>query len=138
MEQRVSLVTLGVADVARARDFYVSLGWAPGFEIEGEVAFFQCGGMVVGLWGRDDLARDSVARDGGGWGGITLAHNVADAASVDAVLEEARAAGATVTREGGDTFYGGYSGVFADPDGHHWEVAWNPGWTLLEDGAVRL
>ena len=138
MQQRVSLVTLGVADVRRARDFYVALGWTPGFEIEGDVAFFQCGGMIVGLWGRSELAKDSAVQDTGGWGGVTLAHNVEEATAVDALLEEARAAGAAVTREGGATFYGGYSGVFTDLDGHPWEVAWNPGWTLLEDGSVRL
>jgi uncharacterized protein len=139
MEQRVSLITLGVADLARARAFYEALGWSPGFAPEGAgVVFFQAGGMIVGLWGRDELAEDSVVEDSGGWGGIALAHNVGSPAEVDAVLAEAEAAGARIGRPGGETFYGGYSGIFVDPDGHPWEVAHNPGWTLNEDGTVSL
>ncbi len=103
-----------------------------------DVAFFQAGGMILALWGRDELAADSVMADNGGWGGVTLAHNVASDAEVDRVLEEAEAAGATIARAGAPTFWGGYSGVFVDPDGHPWEVAHNPHWTLAEDGSVRL
>ncbi len=138
MQQRVSLITLGVADLARATAFYEALGWTHRPIPGADVTFFQAGGMVVGLWGRDQLAQDSGVSDGGGWGGVTLAHNVGSAAEVDAVIEEARSAGAAITREPGATFYGGYSGIFVDPDGHPWEVAHNPGWTLNDDGTISL
>lgn len=138
MEQRVSLITLGVADVARSRAFYEALGWTTGAEPEDDVVFFQAGGMIVALWGRAQLAEDTVVSDGGGWGGITLAHNERTPAEVDAVLAEAAAAGATIARPGAETFWGGYSGVFVDPDGHAWEIAHNPHWTLRDDGAVSL
>ena len=138
MDQRVSLVTLGVGDLPRARAFYEALGWTTGAAPADDVVFFQAGGMIVALWGREQLAEDSGVTDNGGWGGITLAHNVGSPAEVDAVLAEARAAGGTVLREGAATFWGGYSGVFADPDGHPWEVAHNPHWTLRDDGAVSL
>jgi catechol 2,3-dioxygenase-like lactoylglutathione lyase family enzyme len=138
VEQRVSLVTLGVSDLARARAFYEGLGWTSGAAPDDDVVFFQAGGMVVALWSRERLAEDSITTDGGGWGGVTLAYNTRSPAEVDAVLDEARAAGGTVLREGAETFWGGYSGVFADPDGHPWEVAHNPGWTIGEDGAVSL
>jgi uncharacterized protein len=137
MEQRISLVTLGVADTGRARGFYEALGWS-GESPDGDVVFFQAGGMVVALWGRDKLAEDSAVRDGGGWGGVTLAYNVASPEEVDAVLAEAAGAGARIGRPGAPTFWGGYSGVFVDPDGHPWEVAHNPGWSLADDGSVRL
>jgi predicted lactoylglutathione lyase len=138
MEQRVSLVTLGVADLAMARAFYEALGWEATMVVPGEVLFFQAGGMVVGLWGRDKLAADSRVTDNGGWGGITLAHNVASPAEVDVVLDQARAAGATVARPGASTEWGGYGGVFIDLDGHPWEIAHNPGWTLDPQGAVAI
>ncbi|MDQ4030194.1 MAG: VOC family protein [Actinomycetota bacterium] len=138
MEQRVSLITLGVGDLARARRFYEALGWTTGAAPEDDVVFFQAGGAIVALWGRDQLAEDSGVEDGGGWGGVTLAYNVGSAAQVDAVVEEARAAGARIAREPGETFWGGYSGVFVDPEGHPWEVAHNPSWTLAEDGSVSL
>ncbi len=138
MEQRVSLITLGVDDLARATAFYESLGWTHNPIPGADVTFFQAGGMVVGLWGRGRLAADSGVEDPGGWGGVALAYNVGSPAEVDAVLGEARAAGAQITREGGQTFYGGYSGVFVDPDGHPWEIAHNPGWTLREDGTISL
>ena len=130
-------MTLGVADLDAARGFYEALGWSQAGPGEG-VVFFQSGGMVVGLWSRQALAEDSGVEDGGGWGGITLAHNVRSPAEVDAVLAEAAAAGATIRRVGAETFWGGYSGAFSDPDGHAWEVAHNPHWTLAADGAVRL
>ena len=138
MEQRLSLVTLGVADLARSRAFYEALGWTTRAEPDDDVVFFQAGGMIVALWGRNELAGDSGVEDGGGWGGITLAYNTRSPQEVDAVLSEARAAGATIARPGAATFWGGYSGVFVDPDGHPWEVAHNPHWTLAEDGSVSL
>jgi hypothetical protein len=138
MEQRVSLITLGVADLARARAFYEALGWTTGAEPDDDVVFFQAGGMIVALWGREQLAGDTVVSDGGGWGGITLAHNVRSPAEVDAVLAEAEAAGATIARPGAETFWGGYSGVFFDPDGHPWEIAHNPHWTIGDDGSISL
>jgi len=138
MEQRVSLITLGVADTGRARAFYEALGWTVTEQPDDETVFFQAGGMIVGLWNRAKLAEDSTVSDSGSWGGITPAHNVRSPEEVDGVLEEARAAGATIGREGGKTFYGGYSGIFIDPDGHAWEIAHNPGFTLDDDGAVRL
>jgi catechol 2,3-dioxygenase-like lactoylglutathione lyase family enzyme len=138
MEQRLSLITLGVADLARARAFYEALGWTTGAEPDDDVVFFQAGGMIVALWGRGQLAEDTVVEDSGGWGGITLAHNVGSPAEVDSVLTEAGAAGATILRPGAETFWGGYSGVFMDPDGHPWEVAHNPHWTLHDDGSISL
>jgi catechol 2,3-dioxygenase-like lactoylglutathione lyase family enzyme len=138
VEQRLSLVTLGVADLARSRGFYEALGWSTRAKPDDDVVFFQAGGMIVALWGRTELAGDSGVEDGGGWGGITLAHNVRSPQEVDAVLAEAREAGATIPRAGAATFWGGYSGVFVDPDGHPWEVAHNPHWTLAEDGSVSL
>jgi catechol 2,3-dioxygenase-like lactoylglutathione lyase family enzyme len=138
VEQRLSLITLGVADLARARNFYEALGWTTGAAPADDVVFFQAGGMIVALWSRAELAADSGMRDSGGWGGVTLAHNVRSPAEVDAVIEEARAAGATIARPGAETFWGGYSGVFVDPDGHPWEVAHNPHWTIADDGSVSL
>jgi hypothetical protein len=138
MEQRVSLITLGVADLGRSRTFYETLGWTTGAAPGDDVVFFQTGGMIVALWSRAQLAEDSVVEDGGGWGGITLAYNVRSPADVDAVLAEAEAAGATIARHGAETFWGGYSGVFIDPDGHPWEIAHNPFWALAENGSVSL
>jgi catechol 2,3-dioxygenase-like lactoylglutathione lyase family enzyme len=137
-DQRVSLVTLGVRDLARARRFYEALGWATGAAPADDVVFFQTGGMIVALWDRASLAEDSVMTDSGGWGGVTLAHNVRSAEEVDSVLVEAERAGATIGRPGAETFWGGYSGVFVDPDGHPWEVAHNPHWTIAGDGSVKL
>ena len=133
----MSLITLGVADVSASKDFYVHLGWQIGLEVE-ETVFFQVGGSILTLWGRDKLAEDSGVADAGGWGGVTLAHNVGSTDEVDRVIEEARAAGARIAREPAETFYGGYAGVFLDPDGHPWEIAHNPHWTITEDGGVRL
>lgn len=137
MEPRVSVITLGVADAARARRFYEALGWS-GESPDGEVVFFQAGGLVVSLWSREKLAEDSAVEDTGGWGGVTLAHNVGSPEEVDAVLAQAEAAGGTVARRGGQAFWGGYTGIFLDPDGHPWEVAHNPHWTLADDGTVHL
>ena len=137
MDQRLSLITLGVADTGRSRRFYEALGWE-GESPDGDVVFFQAGGIVVALWGRGALAEDSCVTDGGGWGGVTLAYNVSSPAEVDSVITEAEAAGATIGRRGAATFWGGYSGVFLDPDGHPWEVAHNPAWTIDADGSTRL
>lgn len=139
MEQRLSLVTLGVADLARAARFYQDLGWRRGNN-HAEVAFFQLGGMIFGLFGRKALAADAGLPDepANGFGGIVLAYNARSRAEVDGVLAEAAAAGATITKPAEDTFWGGYSGCFADPDGHLWEIAWNPDWTIEPDGSVKL
>jgi uncharacterized protein len=139
MEQRLSLVTLGVADLERSRRFYEDgLGWRRGNN-HPEVVFFQIGGAVLALWRRDALAQDAGLPDAGsGFGGITLAYNARTREEVDAVLAEAEAAGANILKPAEDAFWGGYSGYFADPDGHVWEVAWNPEWTVADDGSVRL
>lgn len=139
MEQRVSLITLGVSDLDRAIEFYRRLGWRPSAaSVSGEVAFFQAGGMVVALWSRRALALDSGVVDGGGWGGVTLAHNVSQSDDVDAILSRAAEAGARIARAGAMTSWGGYSGVFVDLDGHPWEVAVNPAWPLSADGSVVI
>jgi uncharacterized protein len=138
MEQRLSLITLGVRDLARARAFYEALGWTSGAAPEDDVVFFQAGGMVVALWDRGRLAEDSGVEDGGGWGGVTLAYNVRSPDEVDAVTEEARRAGANIVREPAETFWGGYSAAFVDPEGHPWEVAHNPRWTVRDDGSLKL
>ena len=138
MDQRVSLITLGVTDLGRARAFYQAMGWQPTAEVADDVVFFQAGGMVVALWGRDKLAEDSAVQDHGGWGGVTLAYNAGSAGDVDTVIDQARAAGAVIGREPAPTFWGGYSGLFIDPDGHPWEVAHNPGWTLNPDGSISI
>jgi predicted lactoylglutathione lyase len=138
VEQRLSLVTLGVTDIGRARTFYEALGWTTGAGPGDDVVFFQANGIIIALWDRAQLAEDSCVTDGGGWGGITLAYNVRSPEEADAVLETAAAAGATIGRYGAETFWGGYSGVFIDPDGHPWEVAHNPRWTIGEDGSTKL
>jgi predicted lactoylglutathione lyase len=138
VKQRVNLITLGVADLGRARRFYEALGWGTRAAPEDDVVFFQAGEAVVALWDRAKLAADSCVEDSGGWGGVTLALNFGSPAEVDAVAEEARRAGATIGREPAETFWGGYSAVFVDLDGHPWEVAHNPRWTITEDGGVRL
>lgn len=125
----------------RAQTFYEALGWRVSGGVDDEsdrVAFFQVGGSIFALWDRAKLAADSGVEDSGGWGGVTLAHNVGSPDEVDNVLEEARAAGATIARAGAATFWGGYSGLFIDPDGHPWEVAHNPGWTVHDDGRTTL
>lgn len=138
MERRLSLVTLGVRDLQRARAFYEALGWRSGAAPEDDVVFFQAGGMILALWDRARLAEDSAVEDTGGWGGVTLAYVTRSPREVDAVVAEARAAGATIGREPGPTFWGGYSGIFVDPEGHPWEVAHNPGWSIDDQGSVRL
>jgi catechol 2,3-dioxygenase-like lactoylglutathione lyase family enzyme len=129
MEQRISMVTLGVADLDRARAFYEALGWRGAQQPDNEVAFYQAGGMVFGLW---------AALGGHGAPGVELAHNVRSPEEVDAVLAEAKRSGGTIKRPATHQDWGGYSGAFADPEGYVWEVAHNPGWTLTDDGSVRL
>lgn len=138
MEQRLSLVTLGVADLHRARSFYEGLGWR-GQEVQ-ETVFFQAGGLVVSLWSRAELAADLGRTDDRtpGFGGIALSHNVRSATEVEEILQAAQRAGATITRSASETFYGGYAGAFLDPDGHSWEIAHNPGFILAEDGTVTV
>jgi len=138
MRQRVTLITLGVSDLARGQRFYEALGWETGAAPDDDVVFFQAGDMVLALWDRARLAEDSCVGDEGGWGGVTMALNLEGPAEVDAVIEQARAAGARIGREPGETFWGGYSAVFIDPDGHPWEIAHNPHWSLTADGGVRL
>jgi catechol 2,3-dioxygenase-like lactoylglutathione lyase family enzyme len=138
MDQRLSLVTLGVRDLARARAFYEALGWTTRAKPDDDVAFFAAGGTIVSLWDRASLAEDTAVEDSGGWGGITLAHNVRSPEEVDAVLIEAEAAGGQIARPGAPTFWGGYSGIFVDPEGHAWEIAHNPHWILSDDGSVVL
>jgi predicted lactoylglutathione lyase len=138
MDQRLSLITLGVADLARSREFYEALGWS-GQEVQ-ETVFFQTGGLAVVLWGREKLAADCglPPRAAGGFDGIALAHNVRCNEDVDELVATAERLGATVTRQPEKTFYGGYAGIFLDPDGHAWEIAHNPGFTLTDDGALVL
>jgi predicted lactoylglutathione lyase len=138
MKQRINLITLGVRDLTKARAFYEALGWSTGAEPDDDVVFFQAGEMVVALWDRARLAADSMVEDGGGWGGVTLALNFGSREEVDAAIEEARSAGATIGREPAETFWGGYSAVMIDPDGHPWEVAHNPHWEVTPDGGVHL
>jgi hypothetical protein len=138
LRQSVSLVTLGVSDYDRAKRFYAALGWRVTWESE-ETAFFQANGIVLVLWGREKLAADTgISDDGARWSSITLAHNVASREEVREIVELARGSGGEITREPAETFYGGYAGVFRDPDGHPWEIAHNPGFGLNEDGSVTL
>ena len=138
MEQRVSLITLGVADLARSRSFYEQLGWR-GQEADSTV-FFQAGGQAVVLWAREKVSADAAIDDDGTctFAGILLAHNVRSRDEVDRVVSDAAQAGAEVTKAPSETFYGGYAGFFRDPDGHVWEVAHNPGFTLNSDGTLTL
>lgn len=138
MEQRLSVVTLGTADLKRARAFYEALGWRSRAGEDDDVVFFQIGGSVLSLWDRERLAQDSGVPLGSGYGGVTLAHNVGSPGEVDEIIEQAAQAGGKIARAAGETFWGGYSGVFVDPDGHPWEVAHNPHWTLASDGSVTL
>jgi uncharacterized protein len=138
VEQRISLVTLGVSDYGRSKAFYEGLGWSTAYDVE-ETAFFQANSSILVLWAREKLAEDSgISDDGARWGGIALAHNVASRDEVHEVIEQARSQGAEITREPSETFYGGYAGLFRDPDGHPWEVAHNPGFSLDDDGNVVL
>jgi catechol 2,3-dioxygenase-like lactoylglutathione lyase family enzyme len=139
MEQRISLVTLGVADLQRSRQFYERLGWKRAMRAAEGIVFFQAGGMALALYPRRRLAADAaVSLDSAGFPGMALAYNARSREEVDAVLAEAEAAGATVLKNAREAFWGGYSGYFADPDGFPWEVAWNPGFQIAADGSLRL
>jgi predicted lactoylglutathione lyase len=139
MEQRLTLITLGVKDIARSAGFYERLGWARSVRQAEGVAFFQAGGVVLSLYPRAALAKDAgLAPEGSGFPGISLAYNTRTRDEVDAVLTEAVAAGGTLVKPGYEIFWGGYVGFFADPDGFLWEVAWNPMFPLTEDGAIML
>jgi uncharacterized protein len=139
MEQRISIVTLGVSDLAKSRAFFERLGWRRSVKGAEGIAFFQAGGMVLALYPRDELARDAgVAPGGGGFSGITLAYNARSREEVDAVLAEAVAAGAALRKQAREAFWGGYSGYFSDLDGYLWEVAWNPSFAIDSIGNIRL
>lgn len=139
MEQRLSLVTLGVKNLPEARAFFGRLGWKESGASNAQVAFFQIGGLAFGLFGRDDLAADiGVASEGSGFSGVTLAYNVREKRDVDAMLSEAERAGARILKPAREVFWGGYSGYFADPEGYVWEVAWNPGFPINPDGTLTL
>jgi uncharacterized protein len=139
MEQRISLVTLGVSDLVRSRAFYEALGWKSVMRQAEGVAFFQAGGVALSLYPLGDLAADAgVSADGSGFRRIALAYNTRSREEVDRVLAEAEAAGAAIPKKAADAFWGGYSGYFADPDGFMWEVAWNPMFSIAADGSIRL
>jgi catechol 2,3-dioxygenase-like lactoylglutathione lyase family enzyme len=139
VEQRLSLVTLGVSDLDRSRAFYEQLGWRRAMREAEGVVFFQLGGMALSLYPIGDLAADAcVPPDGSGFPRFALAYNARDRDEVDRVLAQAEAAGATISKHAQDAFWGGYSGYFADPDGFLWEVAWNPGFPIGADGGIRL
>jgi uncharacterized protein len=139
MEQRLSIVTLGVADLIRSREFYERLGWKRSMANADGIVFFQVGGMAVALYPREELAKDAnVSAEGHGFGGITLAYNARSREDVDLVLAEASAAGARILKPAQNVFWGGYSGYFADPDGFLWEVAWNPFFPIADNGAIQI
>jgi uncharacterized protein len=139
MEQRISIITLGVADLTRSREFYERLGWRRSSASSAEIVFFQAGGMALALYPRAELAKDAkVAAEGYAFPGFTLAFNARSREEVDAVLAEAKGAGATILKPAQEAFWGGYSGYFSDPDGFLWEVAWNPFFPISENGALQL
>jgi len=140
MQPHVALLSLGVEDLARALAFYRDgLGWSPSrASVDGDVAFFQLGSLAVAIWSRASLAADAGLADPGGWGGVALVHYVRSKADVDAVMRAWSAAGGTITRPAMEADWGGYSGYVADPDGHPWEIAWNPTFDLAEDGTISL
>jgi catechol 2,3-dioxygenase-like lactoylglutathione lyase family enzyme len=139
MEQRVSIITLGVANLERSRAFYERLGWKRSMASAEGVVFFQAGGMALALYPWSDLAKDAnIAPGGQGFSGVALAYNARSRGEVDAVLAEAEAAGARILKPAQEAFWGGYSGYFCDPDNFPWEVAWNPSFPIAEDGSIRL
>ena len=139
MDQRVSIITLGVSDLQRSREFYERLGWRRSMAQNESIVFFQAGGMALALYPRDELAKDAnVPSDGHGFTGVTLAYNARNREEVNAVLAQAQAAGATLVKPAQDAFWGGYSGYFSDLDGFLWEVGWNPFLQIAEDGSIRL
>jgi predicted lactoylglutathione lyase len=139
VEQRVSIITLGVADLGRSREFYERLGWRRSMAKEEGIVFFQAGGMALALYPRSELAKDAnIAADGQGFNGVALAYNARTREEVDSVLVEAKVAGARILKPAEQAFWGGYSGYFSDPDGFLWEVAWNPSFPIAADGSIRL
>jgi len=139
MEQRVSIITLGVGNLERSRQFYERLGWRRSMAQAEGVVFFQAGGMALALFPRDELAKDAhVSPNGTGFQRIALAYNARSRVEVDSVLEEAVTAGATLLKPGQEAFWGGYSGYFSDPDGFLWEVGWNPSFPTAADGSIRI
>ena len=139
MEQRITLITLGVRDLERSVAFFERLGWRRSVKHAEGVAFFQCGGIVLSLFPRSELAKDAnVWLEGGGFSGFAIAYNTRSKEDVDAVLAEAVFCGAEIVRPAPEAFWGGYSGYFADPDGHLWEVAHNPDFPLDAEGRVQL
>jgi len=139
MEQRVSLITLGVADLARSSGFYERLGWRRSMSKAEGVVFFQAGGMALALYPREELAKDAkISPHGHGFGGIALAYNARHREEVDSVLAEAEAAGAKILKPAQEAFWGGYSGYFSDLDGFPWEIAWNPSFIIMQDGSIRI
>lgn len=140
MDQRVSMITLGAADLQRSIDFYTAMGWQQTAGETGVIAFFQLPGIILGIYGLDALAEDAGQPTGdmATFGGVAVGHNVGSKAEVDALMTKAESCGASVTRPAEDQFWGGYSGYFADPDGHAWEIAWNPHWQITADGQTHL
>jgi uncharacterized protein len=140
MPAHISLITLGVADVARATRFYESLGFVKSETAsQDDVSFFQAGSIVLALWSREAQMEDAnAAKQWTGNGGVVMAQNVASEREVDAVMAKAEAAGAQILKAAAKTFWGGYNGYFADPDGHVWEIACNPSWPLTENGGIEL
>jgi uncharacterized protein len=139
VEQRVSVVTLGVANLERSREFYERLGWKRSMTKAEGVVFFQTGGMALALFPRQELAKDAnISPDGNGFGGVSLAYNARTRAEVDSVLQDAAAAGANILKPAQEAFWGGYSGYFSDPEGFLWEVAWNPSFRMAEDGSIQI
>jgi uncharacterized protein len=139
MEQRVSIVTLGVKDLNHSREFYERMGWRRSVAKNEDIVFFQVGGMALALFPRKELAKDAnVPGTGSGFSGMTLAYNTRSKEEVDRILDEAKAAGAKLLKPASEAFWGGYSGYFADPDGYAWEVAWNPFFQIAADGSIKL
>jgi catechol 2,3-dioxygenase-like lactoylglutathione lyase family enzyme len=139
MEQRISIITLGVADLNRSREFYERLGWRKSMAKAEGVVFFQAGGMALALFPRHELAKDAnITANGQGFSGIALAYNARKREEVDSVLSEAKAAGATLVKPAQEAFWGGYSGYFSDPDRFLWEVAWNPSFPMAADGSIQI
>ena len=139
MDQRISILTLGVADLNRSRSFFERLGWRASSASSEAIVFFEAGGMALALYPRTELAKDAnLAPEGHGFSGITIAYNARTRAEVDAVLAQADAAGAKILKTAQEAFWGGYSGYFADPDNFAWEVAFNPHFQIAEDGSLLL
>ncbi|MFZ0273393.1 MAG: VOC family protein [Acidobacteriaceae bacterium] len=141
MDQRISIITLGVADLARSRAFYRRLGWQESSAGNDAIAFFQAGGIVLALYPRPELAKDAQAKDvtpSQAFAGFTLSFNARTRAEVDQVLDEAKTAGANILKAAQEAFWGGYSGYFSDPDNFAWEVAFNPSFPIDDEGTIHL